>query len=129
MPDILIQFDGTLLQGDLVLANGDLLQGDELVTAIYVSLFTERGSWWANAYEPDQWGSDLLTLRRAHHSNATLLRASDMTKKALAWMIEDNVAQSVDVKTEWQGERLAVAVLITRPRGAVSRYDFVWGGF
>ena len=128
MPDVAITIDPQTFVGDLQLAGGDLLQGDELATVLYVSLFTLRGSWWADAYEPDPTGSRLLTLRRAKRTQATLNKAADYVREALAWMIEDGVAQTVNVITEWQGERLAIGITVFQPRGRVTRYDFAWAG-
>ena len=126
MPDITIAFDGQLLRGDLVLTASDLLTGDDLQTSVIVSLFTERG-WWADAYEPDQIGSRLLTLRRALRTSSTLLRARDYCHEALAWLIEDQVARAVDVQTAWRGTTLAIGVVITQATG-ITRYSFVWQG-
>lgn len=127
MPDLAIVFDGLGTTGDLAIVDGDLGTGDELRTAIVISLFTERG-WWADRYEQDPIGSRLLTLRRAKHTQQTLLRGRDYCREALAWLIEDGVASAVAVQTEWQGERLAIAITLTQPGGGATRYDFVWGG-
>lgn len=133
--DITVSIDGQTFAGGISLFGGDLAQaqaaGDELVTALYVSLFTTRG-WWADAYEPDPWGSLLLTLRRAKRTQGTLNRARDYCRQALAWLIEDGVARTVNVVTEWQGPAsgtlLAIGITVIRPRGLRTRYDFVWTG-
>ena len=127
MPDISIAVNDQTFAGDLQLAGGDLAQGDELVTSMYVSLFTSRG-WWADAYEPDQIGSDLLTLRRSKRTQVTLNKARDYARACLAWLIEDGIARAVNVVTEWQGERLAIGITLVQPRGQVTRYAFVWAG-
>lgn len=122
--------------GDLVRGDLDLVTGNDLKTSILVSLFTDR-DWWANLYEPDTWGSDLSTLLRAKHSEATRLKARDFCRIALAWLIEDQVASAVDVNTGWIGNTLAIGIVVTEPSGAktglnVSRgigatqYSYVW---
>ena len=126
MPDIRIAFDGRELRGDFVLGALDLETGDELRSAILVSLFTDP-NWWANAYEPDPWGCRLLELRWAKHSNDTLLRARDYCRQALAWLVEDDVASAVDVATAWQGSALLIGIVVTQATG-VSRFSFVWEG-
>ena len=124
MPDITVSFDAQNLRGDWTLTATDLLTGNDLQSSVIVSLFTEQ-PWWADAYEPDPIGSRLLTLRRAKHTNDTLLRARDYCKQALAWMIADQVAQQVDVLTEWQGNLLGILITITQATG-ITRYSFEW---
>lgn len=124
MPDVTIAFNGRTIRGDFVLTATDLQTGDDLQTSIVVSLFTAPG-WWANAYEPDAWGCRLLELRRAKHTRETLLRARDYCRAALRWLIEDRVADAVDVATEWQNDRLAVGITVTQA-SRISQYSFVW---
>lgn len=126
MPDITIRFNAQLLSGDFILTPTDLLTGDDLKTSIIVSPFTEL-DWWANTFEPDAWGSRVLTLRRAKHTNDTLLRARDYCRTALRWLIDDRVAQSVDVVTGWLNDMLCIGITVTQASG-VTRYSFEWEG-
>lgn len=124
MADVALIWDPANLRADFALGPADLVVGSELASAIVVSLFTDPG-WWGNTYEDDDWGCRLLELRRAKHSNETLLRARDYCQAALAWLIEDGVARAVDVQTAWQGSLLAIAITVTQATG-VSRFSFVW---
>ena len=126
MPDIRIAFDGRQWRGDFVLGAADLDTGDELRTSILVSLFTDPG-WWANAYEPDDWGCRLFELWQAKHDNQTLLRARDYCRQALHWLVEDQVASAVDVATAWQGSALLIGIVVTQAMG-ITRFNFVWEG-
>jgi phage gp46-like protein len=124
LADIALVFDGPNLRGDFALGPTDIVTGDELQTAVMISLFTDPG-WWANAYLPDPWGCRLLELRRAKRTNATLQKARDYCRLALQWLIDDGVAQSVDVQAEWQGSLLEIAVTVAQATGTTS-YSFVW---
>ena len=118
MPDIALHWEPTTALGDWSLAGDDLAAGNDLYTAILVSLFSNRGSWWADAYTKDPLGSDLYTLERAKKTNTKdlELRAARMCKAALQWLIDDGVAASVDVLTEWQQRGLlAIAITVTEP--------------
>lgn len=126
MSDITLTFDAANLRGDFVLGPFDLVTGNDLESSIIMSLFT-LPSWWADIYEPDNIGCRLLTVLRAKHTDDTRLKARDFCRKALAWLIEDRVAQAVDVQTQWQGDALLIAILVTQATG-VTRYSYVWKG-
>lgn len=131
---------------DIALAGGDLAHDDGLETAVILSLFTDaragaddgldagadpRG-WWGdvgNATPGDAYGSKLWLIARAKQLAEVAERARGWAADALAWLVEDGVAASVDVTAEWiaQGQ-LALAVAITRPGpGATERrFQYVW---
>jgi phage gp46-like protein len=133
--DLRLQWTG---QGaDLVLAGADLATDDGLETAVIVSLFTDRRAepddappggpddrrgWWADAYaDPSDGkiGSRLWLLAREGTGSEALGHAEEFASEALAWMVEDGVAESIAVAAEAQGEFLALSVVINRPpRGA-----------
>ena len=124
MADLTLVWDGPNLRGDLLLGLADIATGNDLRTNVMTSLSTDPG-WWGNTYEPDAWGCRLLELRRAKHSNETLLKARDYCRAALKWLLDDRVARSVDVQTGWQGSTLAIGIVVTQATGT-SRFSFVW---
>ena len=148
---IRIVYDNETQEGDLIrkLLNGNErnFQDDDdtaLETAVTISLFTEaradeneidslsdisvgeyRGGWWADSFSDQNWGSKLWTLKRQVLSNTTLQRARRYAIEALNWMIDDNVASTIDVTATRQGELLCLQVDITRP-GSDSLFSRLW---
>jgi phage gp46-like protein len=112
-----------------------LVVGDELLTAVLISLFTDaqadpndtipdgtddpRG-WWAGPIGSKLW----LRLRsRATPETAALIQHD--IEQALAWLIEDDVAAAVEVTTEWtRPTMLGVRVVIRRTNGDVRALAF-----
>lgn len=104
---------------------GDLETDDGLTTAVLLSLFTDRRDeddrdladqrtsrrgWWGEKFGPtnDRWGSYIWKLDRRKLAGTdgagattvtTLADAKLYAEQALAWMIEDGVAERVDVET------------------------------
>lgn len=135
---------------DLALAGADLATDDGLKTAIIVSLFTDRRAepddvlptgtdrrgWWADAYvtrpdgQPESHGSRLWLLSREKTAAAALQKAQEYAEEALAWLVEDGVADQVQVITERQVDRLAIGVTVQRPRRPPAQYQFnaFWQG-
>ena len=114
MPDISTLWHTTY--GDWSLAGADLESGDDIVTAVLISLFTDRlagpddvltdgtndrRGWWADSSN-NAIGSRLWLLTRAKHTNATLGLAEAYIAEALQWLIDDGVATKVDIHAEWQ---------------------------
>ncbi len=85
--------------------------GDDLLTAVLISIFTDaeagvddaiadgsddpRG-WWAGPI-----GSKIWLRTRSKATPLTLALVKSDIEQALAWLIEDDVAASIDVETEW----------------------------
>lgn len=146
MTDIALLWDADSFTADLALRDGALATDDGMRTAILISLFTDaraeaddelpdsggdRRGWWGDAFPPvagDETGSRLWLLFRSKITPATINRARDYARTALAWIVEDGIAAAVDVTVEAQERhRLAIGVVLTRPTGpARDRYDFVW---
>ena len=116
---------------------------DGLETAVIISLFTDRranaddnipdGSndlrgWWAdsfNAIENDKIGSRLWLLSREKQLTSVLVRAREYSEEALAWLVADGVAESVEVaSSNPRMGILALAVSIYRPLQPVTQYRF-----
>lgn len=147
MADIALAFDD-FRGGDLVLSGQDLARDDGLESAVLLSLFTDRRAtteqlragddksdlrgWWGDFNPPadgDQSGSLLWLLAREKQSRETLARARQYAQQALAWMIEDRVASTITVTTEYGAPGVMhIGVDIDRPAGPrlTYRYDFEW---
>ncbi|MEO6217770.1 MAG: phage GP46 family protein [Sphingomonas sp.] len=152
MTDIALIFDPLALSADIAIEGGSLATDDGLRTAIIISLFTDRRAraddvlpspgadrrgWWGdcfNADPNDRIGSRLWLLEREKLIAETALKARDMCIEALAWLIEDGVASTVDVETSIvpvSGRDatggLLINISISRPDGpGRQRFDFVW---
>jgi phage gp46-like protein len=140
--DIRIFWDNTQAQGDWALAQGDLQTGQDLETACLVSLFSDalatpdfvptdgtsdRRGWWADYYMPTPLGSNLWQLERAKTTRANLGLAQTTTQNALQWLIDDGIAASIVVNTQWiTTTMMGIAVAITRPNGSQTRFMFGW---
>ena len=100
---------------------------DELVSAILISLFTDaratdeefeqvkdwelsKRGYWADQLDGVSTGSKLWLLKRAPKDQDTLERAQSYTQDALIWLVEDNLAQSLDVKTSYEQDDLLIAI-------------------
>jgi phage gp46-like protein len=143
--DVLILWDNLKGEGDWALALGDLQTGQDLETACLVSLFTDRlatpdfsptdgttdrRGWWADPYNEEPLGSTLWQLDRAKKTRDTLGTARRYALTALQWLIDDGVAASIACNTSWLGGAgstlLGIALAITRPNGAQTRFMFAW---
>ena len=144
MSDILFSFvDGQV--ADITIDGPDLKGGDPLLSAVVISIFTDRraepddetqgeyrGGWWADTFpevEGDRIGSRLWLLAREKQTEETLTRAREYVIESLQWLIEDGVAASVDVETVWIREQvMGCGVTITRPDGTTRNmnFDYAW---
>lgn len=115
---------------------------EPLVRSVIISLFSwkragdddelpgkSKEGWWGDSYSDDQIGSKLWLLSRAKLTSETLKRAQSYAKEALQWLIDDQVAESVDVTAERGGrDRLDLGVVITKPDQSKlnMRFQNVW---
>ena len=121
---------------DLAIAGNDLRTVQGLSTAILISLFTDRRAedddelplgttdrrgWWGDAFAEisgDRIGSRLWLLRREKQTQQTLNRAKEYAHEALAWLVEDGVATSLQIDASNAGNAiLSLAISITLPDG------------
>lgn len=118
---------------------GDLVVGDDLFTAVVISLFSDAAAgdddipsdgsedprgWWAGPI-----GSKLWLRARSRANAATLAIMKADIEQALAWLIEDGVAARVDVTTEFfEPGMLGALVLILRADGTrrALRFAGLW---
>ena len=130
--------------GDWVQAGAMLQSGDDLVTAIYISLFTDRTAraddeipdgttnrrgWWGDVDQKYQLGSRLWLLSRAKQTNETLLRARDYINEALKWMVDDGIVVKFNVRTEWTRPGMLGAQVTAYKKDGASvsqRFEWAW---
>jgi phage gp46-like protein len=127
--------------GDWALAGGDLAGGDDLATAVIISLFTDRQAevddtlldgttdrrgWWADDQQ-QRIGSRLWLLDRSKRTQQTLQAAKGYIEEALQWMVADGVAAGIRVAVEWAaGSQLSAQVMVLRVDGSQHALNFSW---
>jgi len=126
----------------------DILNIDEdgIKSAVIISLFTDRRlpfagnapsvkddrrGWWGDntLQSDDRMGSRLWTLAREKTISSSIIpKAEEIIKEALAWMIEDKVADDVVVVvTKEDNNTLSFKVTLVRPQDEkTSGYNFLW---
>lgn len=137
-------YEGDFFGGDLVLDYGDLALEDGLITAVLISLFTDRRAepgdvlpdaasgprgWWGDGLnkDGDLIGSRLWLLEREKVTPETRQRYEDYARESLAWLLTDGLAKAVDVSAAWgQGGLLILSVDITRPDNVHVKYSHTW---
>jgi phage gp46-like protein len=131
-------------RGDWLQNGAQLASGNDLVTAILISLFTDRvaaaddvipdGSsdsrgWWGD--DPaNPIGSRLWLLGRAKQVTDTLSRAQDYITEALQWLIDDGVVARFDILTEWtRSGMLGARIIAYEASGGIIALNSksVWG--
>ncbi len=115
---------------------------DDLPRAVIISLFTWRRAngddelpaskkygWWGDSYAQlpnDRIGSRLWLLSRSKMTNDTVARAQEYATEALQWLIDDGVADSVQIFAEREGlSMLALQIRITRGNAALLNIRFI----
>lgn len=139
MSDITTVWRGSF--GDYKVIGTDLLSGNDLATAVFISLFSDAAlppdevapdgsddprGWWASdkAYPL---GSLIWTLLRAKRTQDTLAQAQGFAVAALQWVIDDGVAAAVDVAVEWATPtQLSMQVTLRRNDGTSSKLKYAW---
>jgi phage gp46-like protein len=140
--DLALEYSLTNLAFDLALEANDLRREGGMRTAVLLSLFldrqaepgdvlpeggTDRRGWWADAFPVaagDKIGSRLWLLERATNTRATLDRAEEYAREALAWFITDGVATAVDVAASFLGAGWQLEVTLHRPTSDPVRFRF-----
>lgn len=136
--------DGINTLCDYRLQGGDFAEGDDIKTAVILSLFSDRRAeqddllpseadsrrgWWGDAFAARRLGSRLWLLGREKDTQAVIARAREYAREALQWLIEDGIASALTVETEaLKNGALGLFIAISRPRAAPARYrfDFAW---
>lgn len=95
---------------------------------------TYRGGWWgeaAVALEPEAFGSKLWLLDREKQLPELLVRVEEWVLRALDWMIEEGIAQSISAEATYpRDEFMRIDIEIVRPEQErlSFNYDFLWEG-
>lgn len=143
MSDISSFWDVESLAADWREGRGDLVSGDDLQTAIIISLFTDRVArddddidgddrrgWWGDADEENDIGSRLWLLRRQKLTQAVAQKAEDYSREALQWLVTDGVVSSFSVATQIvYPRRLNMVIRYQRPGNGNDtdmRFFWVW---
>lgn len=149
MSDLSFKYDKEKGFADIQTAVGDFVFGDDLETAIGLSLFTDRRAssqeikefqvgiierqsrrgYWANTFRDVPQGSGLWLLYRSKKQAITRARAESYALESLQWLKQNGVAASVDVTATLTGASgLDIAVRVIKPSGEDLnyKYQFVW---
>lgn len=148
--DIELTWDTELQGCKMSFAANDVVTSSSLLTAVLVSLFTDaraadddplpdprnddRRGWWGDATNTalptDSVGSKLWLLEREKNTVDAVKRGKTYVQEALAWLVSEGVAKSVDVIVEAQplGNSgtimLAFKAEITKPDGVNETFKF-----
>lgn len=141
MSDISSFWDVERLAADWREGRGDLIDGNDLQTAIIISLFTDRVArddddidgddrrgWWGDSGENMDIGSRLWLLRRQKLNQKVAQKAEDYAREALQWLLTDGVVSSIDASTQIVYPRRLNMVLRYRKPGSTDSTDmrFFW---
>ncbi len=149
MGELSFKFDKDKNFADIQIVGGDFLLGDDLETAIGLSLFTDRRAtsaeikefqsgitdrqsrrgYWANTFRSIDQGSGLWLLSRSKRQEITRSRAEALALESLQWILSDDIAEAVDVVATLSGASgLDIQVRILKPSGEDLnfKYQFVW---
>ncbi len=145
MADTTISWDAAHSRGDWTMSGPVLTTGNDLRTAILISLFTDRiaapgdvipdggndpRGWWADDDVPI--GSRLWLLRRAKQTKDTLQRAYDYIAESLQWLIDDKVVARFDIMTQWVRDTFLGAQIIAYKQDGTQLtsglYTWAWSG-
>lgn len=133
---------------DLGLVDDDVATDAGLVSAMYLSLATDRRAadddalpandgdrrgWWGDEFalvEQDRIGSRLWLLDRTTRRADLARDAAIYTDEALAWLKSDGVLADLDIEVELNQTGLFIEIVAHRPDGTSVefRYPHVWEG-
>jgi phage gp46-like protein len=142
MRDVALNFiDG---EYDIVITENDLESDDGLETAVSISLFSDRRvtddelpfdekskrGWWADMFSDingDKIGSRLWTMDRSKILPETLRKSEDYCRESLKWLIDDGIADSINVISEYnESKAMITRIQIVKPAGISPRFSVFW---
>lgn len=140
MSDISSFWNADALRADWRADLGALETGNDLQTAIIISLFTDRlarrddtydGSdrrgWWGDSDADMQLGSRLWLLRREKLTTNVAIRAEEYAKEALDWLKDDGVVSDISCTTQIvMPNRLNLIIRYLPPAGDWQESAFFW---
>lgn len=128
--------------GDWLLAGAALESGNDLQTAVLISLFSDRlataddiipdatgnrRGWWGDLGATIPIGSRLWLLSREKLTQSVANRAKTYITEALQWLITDGVAAQINVSTTITAPAMLGAVIqIVRSTGVTVTLNFAW---
>ena len=124
-------------------SGNDLAEVQGIETSLIVSLFTNarassgnvpesfrRRGWCGNILtksENYELGSLLWTLNQSRLNRSTLNLSEDICKKALQFMVNDRIADTIEVVSEEISERACkITIILYRENNEVARYSTIW---
>lgn len=150
MADIALVWQPDQGGADMAIVDDDLASEEGLRTAVELSLFLDRRAndddtlpsedgdrrgWWGDEFaqvEGDRIGSRRWLLDRSKRRIPDVVRDLEAyDREALQWMIDDLVAEKVDVAVSIQDGMLVDEISIWRPGAkdpATFRFSHVWEG-
>lgn len=142
MPDIATIWDAQNVRGDWSVADGQLAIGQDLATAVLLSLFTDaeahaddaipdgttwRRGWYGDDGETVRLGSRLWLLERSKVTADLVPRAKGYIAEALQWMIDDGVVASFSIDVQLNAPNyLAAKIVANRQDGTTVAMNFQW---
>lgn len=142
MSDISTVWNADTIHGDWRAVDGILQQGNDLLTAMWISAFTDRQAlpddeipdgttdrrgWIGDAGEAYPIGSRLWLLDREKQTNDVLSRAQDYLCECWQWLIDDQVVAGLEILVEWVRRGfLGVVVVAHKPDGTTETLNFEW---
>lgn len=142
MSDTTTVWTRELGRGDWVMHGAGLASGDDLQTAILISIFSDREAdlddvipdgtgdprgWIGDVDQQYKIGSRIWLLERAKQTQETLRLANDYIAQSLQWLIDDEVVASFEITTEWtRAGMLGASVTAYQKSGATQALNFSW---
>lgn len=128
---------------DIPVENSDLATVDGVETAVFVSLFTDArapAGTVKDAFRRRGWSGNILTLQdgfelggllwtldQARLTQNTLNEGEDVVRISLQWVIDDGIADTVEVAMEQTGTRQGtITIELFKGIEVVGRYTTVW---
>lgn len=126
--------------GDWQTGGGGLQDGNDLETAILISLFTDRlartddgidsddrRGWWGDTNSEYPIGSRLWLLRREKLTTKVALKAEDYANEALVWLLDDGVVTAISANAQIvYPKRLNLIINYQQPEKAQVSVKFSW---
>ncbi|WP_269501113.1 phage GP46 family protein [Burkholderia sp. IMCC1007] len=142
MPDITVIWDVDNSRGDWEFVAPALVTGNDLPSAVLISLFTDRAAnpddaipdgsgdprgWWGDIGEDKPIGSRLWLLDRSKQTQEVLSDARDYIFEALQWLVDDGVVASIDAQTQWVRDTfLGAQIVLYQPNGSQISMTYAW---
>jgi phage gp46-like protein len=141
MVDLLIdpnEFTGA----DLVLTSAGVSLDHGMKSAVLISLFSDsraaegapieetadRRGWWGDLDKSRELGSQVWTFSRSKITPEDLERIRSASAASLAWLVEDGLAETVEVFASILPLSVGVDLRIEITRGAALRFSHLWDG-